>query len=293
MAERFGFALTVQQLARGSDRVLVLSDIAARRAADGWFRSAELSDLFVQFRIPLPGNLSQQLADLARQGHVMRHPSQRPVAWSVTPRGRARVLELTAGVAALVAEEELQEVTGATVAEVVHPLVPHSMAPIGLVSEVSRFLRRWPFDSNVFCITRYPEDNDDPLVEALEVAKTALSAHGLQLHRADDAQLHDELYGNVAAYMWSCRYGLAFLDLPAHAPHLNLNVAMEVGSMIMTGRRCGLLKDVGVDHSHIPSDLIARIYKEVDLSKSYTVAAAVHQWAAADLALGPCATCST
>lgn len=292
MAERFGFALTVQQLPRGSDRVLVLSDVAARRAADGWFRSAELSDLFIQFRIPLPGNPSQQLADLGRQGHVIRHPSQRPVAWSVTPRGRARVLELTAGLPAVIADEGLLEVPGATVAEVAHPLVPHSMAPMGLVSEVSRFLRRWPFDSNVFCITRFPEETE-PLAEALEVAKVALRAHGLQLHRADDAQLHDELYGNVAAYMWSCRYGLAFLDLPRRAPHLNLNVAMEVGSMIMTGRRCGLLKDVGVDRSHIPSDLIARIYKEVDVTKNYTVAAAVHQWAAADLGLGPCATCST
>ena len=90
--------------------------------------------------------------------------------------------------------------------------------------------------------------------------------------------------------MWASRYGIAFFEDLADPPRgLNYNLTTEVGSMLITGRRCCLLKDPSI--STLPTDLVGRIRKDVDLSSDDAVAEALHKWIRDDLGLGPCADC--
>ena len=59
--------------------------------------------------------------------------------------------------------------------------------------------------------------------------------------------------------------------------------------MLMAGRRCALLKDVSIDR--LPTDLVGKIYKGVDLDNPRSVAEALHTWIAEDLGLGRCDNC--
>lgn len=64
---------------------------------------------------------------------------------------------------------------------------------------------------------------------------------------------------------------------------------IEIGAMLMTGRRCALLRDKSVPK--MPTDLVGQIYKPVDFDDLDEVAAEIHKWAAEDLGFGPCAKC--
>jgi len=59
--------------------------------------------------------------------------------------------------------------------------------------------------------------------------------------------------------------------------------------MLITGRRCCLLKDPSIKELH--TDLVGRIRKDVDLSKPKQVEKALHVWLRDDLRLGACAGC--
>ena len=58
-------------------------------------------------------------------------------------------------------------------------------------------------------MTRYA-DLPDPVAKAARVVRDAVSKHGLVLHMAKDRTVDEQLFSNVAAYMWGCRYGVAF-----------------------------------------------------------------------------------
>lgn len=82
--------------------------------------------------------------------------------------------------------------------------------------------------------------------------------------------------------MWASRYGIAFVEDLAVPPRgLNYNLTPEVGSTLITGRRCCLLKDPSIDS--LPTDFVGRIRKDVDLSKPKVVAKALHAWIRDDL----------
>jgi hypothetical protein len=72
---------------------------------------------------------------------------------------------------------------------------------------------------------------------------------------------------------------------------MNYNLTIEVGSMLMTGRRCALLKDRSIER--LPTDLIGRIRKDIDLDDLGTVSKAIHTWIRDDLGLGACDACPT
>jgi hypothetical protein len=98
----------------------------------------------------------------------------------------------------------------------------------------------------------------------------------------------DDLWTNVLAHMWACRYGIAFVE-DIEGLGLNYNLTIEVGGMLVTGRRTALLRDVGVEQ--LPTDLVGKIYKSVNLHAKDTVRSAVHGWLATDLVLGKCESC--
>jgi hypothetical protein len=62
---------------------------------------------------------------------------------------------------------------------------------------------------------------------------------------------------------------------------VNRNLLIEVGAMVMTGRRCARLKDGSV--AKLPTDLIGMIYKSVDLRKMPTVKKTIASWITDDL----------
>lgn len=141
-------------------------------------------------------------------------------------------------------------------------------------------------------MTRFPSPGGelpDPLPEVIEVLRQVMDEHGLTLHVASDRQAEDDLLGNVGAYMWACQYGIGLLEDRHSEGSLNDNVLIELGSMMMAGRRCAILKDESAPRP--PTDLSGQIYKSVDFDDTAMVAAAAHLWVAEDLGLGRCENC--
>jgi hypothetical protein len=275
------------------DQALALGRLAQSRAG-GSLSAKAIDDLFLEFHLPGPARSRNVLAALAKKGLVTRGTANG--LWLVTPKGRVASEAAASGVdlAVLVAEAES---AGSRLGGAAHTVVlPEWGAPPALLPILRQFLARHEFDRNVFGMTRFPgadgeDDAPDPVKSALEAARVACESHGLELHLASDRQMHDDLWTNVAAHMWASKYGIAlFEDLARPKPKgLNYNLTIEVGSMLMTGRRCALLKDESVPS--LPTDLVGHIYKSVDFGEPATVASSIHTWIREDLDLGPCSKC--
>jgi hypothetical protein len=281
-------ALQVQDLPAGTDRVLVIGSLVAGRSDDASFSPGDIAKAFDRFRLPAPGNVSQSLAQLRLKDLVVR---RRAGGWSLTPKGEAHVIRLMGSLPANETVDAAMGLAGesAEFGEEKHTVIPPFFAPERWSRAISRFLERYPFDANVFCMTRFAsEDELDPVRGVIETARTALGSHGLTLHLASDANTDDDLWSNIAGYLWACRYGVALLENRV-GKGLNYNLVIEVGAMLATGRRCALLKDV--TQEALPTDLVGQIYRPVDFDDLDQVNLAVHDWAAHDLGLGPCRDC--
>lgn len=114
--------------------------------------------------------------------------------------------------------------------------------------------------------------------------------HGFAFHLTSDRAIHDDLWTNVAAHMWASRYGIAFFE-DSQGKGLNYNLTIEVGSMLMSGRRCALLKDRSLPK--MPTDLVGQIYKDVSLDNPITVSNAIHLWLTQDIGVDRCSECPT
>lgn len=244
-------------------------------------------------RLPSQGGISQALDRLKRDDLVVRRRSGG--AWSLTPLGHERVAELLADVDVSSLEAEIALTGSAEFAHAQHPIIPPELAPVRWAVPIRRLLDEFPFDQNVFCMTRFPreekeDDLPDPIRHVIETTRDALESHGLRLHLASDRNADDELFGNIAAHMWACKYGIGLFET-RFGSEFNDNLQIEVGSMLITGRRVALLKDI--DTPEMPTDFVGHIYKEVDFDDTDGVSAEVHRWAAGDLGLGRCANCPT
>lgn len=275
----------MQLLERAGDQVLVLGHLASERDSTRAFQTSHVRSLFESLRLPAPGNLSQVLADLARKKLVVKRPAG---GWSITPLGEVRSREVIGDLPDDEARAETNPRQGAELGTVEHPLLPPEWAPQPWVKPISQLLASYPFDRNVFCITRFPSSEDSVLSAAIDAARDAVRAHGMTLHLANDRKIADELWPNVVAHMWACRYGIAFFE-QLSSDQLNQNVLIESGAMLAMGRRCALLRDDSV--SKMPTDFIAHIYEGLDLGDTTKVASSVHRWLADDLDLGRCKAC--
>lgn len=284
MTERSApLALQIQELGTATDRVLAVAALVAQAHPDGMFTPGEINKAFDAFRIPPPSNTSQSLSQLRGRGLVVK---RREGGWSLTPRGDSNLTDLLG---------ELRESPvpsshdRAELGEGQQAVIPPFFAPAKWSRGISQFLQRNPFDTNVFCMTRFPSSDDlDPVKEVIAIAKPALASHGLRLHLASDANIEDDLWSNVAAYLWACRYGLALFE-DRVGRGLNYNLVIEVGAMLATGRRCGLLKDD--TQPDLPTDLVGHIYRGVNFDDLDAVNREIHSWAANDLGFGRCRDC--
>jgi hypothetical protein len=291
------FGLMVQRLPSMGARVLVLSKVAGVHLGDGWFGPSNVEALFEAVRVPAPGNTSQELSRLRAAGHV-RKRNARP-SWTLTPEGDARCMELAGEIdmRALDASISVEAGGAATVfGDAVHAVVPPVLAPAKWARPIAQMLEEHEFDNNVFCMTRFPRSGrTDPVAAVIPAVRDALKRHGLVLHLASDRVLDEDLYGNVAAHMWACRFGIVLLE-DRLKRGLNHNMLIEVGAMMAIGRRCALLRDRTVsaavgEANPMPTDLVGQIYKSVDFDDLDGIGATAHLWAANDLGLGRCQSC--
>jgi hypothetical protein len=190
-------------------------------------------------------------------------------------------------------ETEIALVGSAELSHAQHPLIPPELAPVRWAPAIKNLLDVFPFESNVFCMTRFPKDEreteyPDPVREVIRSARDVLGGHGLRLHLASDRNADDELFGNIAAHMWACKYGIGLFET-RFGDDFNDNLQIEVGGMLMAGRRVALLKDR--DTPDMPTDFIGHIYKSANFDDLTEVEAQLHAWAAKDLGLGPCGSC--
>lgn len=271
------------------DQALVLASIAAGRSDDNTFTGRSVMALFDETALPAPAKIANVFGTLKKGGRAT--PTKAHGAWKLTPLGRKHVAELIGDDAPALLAGALPG--GADLGHMRHPLIPASLAPPQLVLPVADFTKDSPSATHVFGMTRFPEGDEDPggpdpVAGALEVTETALDGHGLRFLLASQRALVDDLWGNVQAHMWSSNYGVAFFE-DRRGRGMNYNLVIEVGAMLVAGRRCLLLKDSSIDR--MPTDLVGHIYKPIDLDNPSTVTAAVHEFAREDLSLGRCGTC--
>ena len=269
--------LRLQTLERQPDQVLVVAHTAALRFGPVHFSRNQVVDTYTQLRIPQPRNLGAVLSRLGKTGMLVLSETGK---WALTPAGEHRVAELGITIGAA----DFQTEYSAELAGSVHHTIGAEFAPLPLTGPIGEFLHEHPFDRNVFGISRYPADGDttDPLNRALGIARETLGDYSLSFHLASDGNVLDEVWSNVAAWMWACRYGVAFIETRSDQG-INRNVLIEVGAMLMTGRRCVLLRDESVER--MPTDLVGQIYKRVDLDDPSTIEAALQEWCETDLRL--------
>lgn len=248
--------------------------------------------MFLELRVPSPARTERNLERLRSSDRALKVPGKR--LWALTPLGRQKAAELIGEFDYDRISVELIGTPGVDFAHARHTVIPPGFAPPRWQQGIIRLLERFPFETNVFCMTRFPKPNEealpDPLQQSIDVVRTVIQQHRLNLHLASDRQIEDDLLGNVGAYMWACQYGIGMLeDRVSNGRGLNSNMLIELGSMLIMGRRCAILKDRTSPAP--PSDLSGQIYKSVDFDKDCTVSEAVHQWLSEDLALGRCPAC--
>lgn len=282
-------SLRLQGFAVG-DQLLVLGRLAEGRSETGRFAPAAIDALFDEFGLPRPAKVSNVLVTLEKRELVSR-PKRTKGVWRLTPTGRHRSVELMDDMSLMALSAEAMT-DSPVIGRVSHPVLPPWLAPPDILPALHEFLDEYPFDTNVFGMTRFPDEQDeappDPVAQGLQEAADACAAHGLQLHLASHRNIVDDLWSNVAAHMWACRYGIGFFE-DRRGRGVNYNLSIEVGGMLTTGRRVALLKDDSIDS--MPTDLVGKIYTSVDLEKAGKVSDAVHAWLRNDLRLGACSAC--
>jgi len=246
--------------------------------------------LFIDLAITPPANASNVLGRLEEAGLVARGRGRGNV-WGLSPRGRQT---LTGLIGADQISDLFAEVWGggaSLLGGAVHPILPPELSPPQLLVPLRTFLEIHPFERNVFGMTRYAqedEDPNDPVAGAIKIAREACGDHGLEFHLASDRAIVDDLWANVAAHVWASKYGIAFFE-DRRAEGMNYNLTIEVGAMLVAGRRCALLKDVSI--AKMPTDLVGQIYKAIDLDDATSVSVALHAWLRDDLGTGSCVRC--
>ena len=285
------FGLVLQRLASDTERVLVAGEVVGVRNGGMRFKTSDVIALFDRLHVPRPSNTSARLGQLRSTKLAVRNQDG---TWALTPQGRLRAQSSVGQIDKNKVDSELAALPGTLLGGVRHSTIPPVLAPLKWSQAAARLHEKHPFEKNVFLITRFPEKNanpeaPDPLDAVIEVVDGALANHGLKLHRADDRQLDDDLLGNVAGYMWACQYGIGLIE-DRVGRGLNHNVLVELGGMLMTGRRCALLRDTATG-PELPSDFVGQIYKPVDFGDAEAISRATHEWIALDLGLGECNAC--
>ena len=170
-----GIGLYIQLLAKQSDEVLTAAYLASERGGNGLFSSADVAGVLGALRVPAPSSIPAHLSNLAKTEAVLK--DQTTGKWTLTPLGRERATSVL-GEHATASAQAFQIATaadGAEIAEAIHPVIPPAFAPPRWRQGIDRLLERFPFEQNVFCMTRFPDESGnlpDPVNQAVESARS-------------------------------------------------------------------------------------------------------------------------
>ena len=121
---------------------------------------------------------------------------------------------------------------------------------------MERRLETFPFESNVFLMMKFRENNREL---GNYVIKT-LGGYGLSGIRADDPNwnITNNVY-NPIAVLYCCKFGIALFDEPEQNQAYSPNVAYELAMMHHQNKNCLVLKHAGLPA--VPFDLVKDLYK--------------------------------
>lgn len=117
-------------------------------------------------------------------------------------------------------------------------------------------------DYNRNCFLIMPFRDCRPLSEVQQAIRSLLARHGFKVLRADDAVYSENVFTNIEAYMYGCRFAVSIIERSTSEQH-NANVALEIGYMLGLKKDVCLLKEKTVPA--LPSDLQGRLYTEFDM----------------------------
>jgi len=144
-----------------------------------------------------------------------------------------------------------------------------------MVRFLPAFLKDNPdIQKNVFLMMRFR--TGDQYTKIVDAIKTELSNYGLKVLRADDKDYTGDLWENVVLYILCSGYGIAVFE-EIDVREFNPNIALELGFMIATNKRCLLLKDKRMPK--LPTDVVGKLYKEFDTYDiSKTIKSCIKTW---------------
>jgi hypothetical protein len=141
--------------------------------------------------------------------------------------------------------------------------LPNQLVPFplqGWSEQIKKFLRKNPFDKNVFIMVSY-RAKLEPLIDSVKKELVRLSLNPVL---AKDRSLTNDLYNPVACLL-CCSYGVAIFDRAETTQMHNPNVVYELGMMQLLKRRCVILKHAKL--KRMPTDLLSMLYEDYSSQK--------------------------
>jgi hypothetical protein len=139
------------------------------------------------------------------------------------------------------------------ISDLPNDLVPNALQ--GWAEPIKKFLKKHPFDKNVFIMVAYRKELA-PIVARVE---TELQNLNLFPVLAKDHSLTDDLYNPIACLL-CCAYGVAIFGRAEAKQMHNPNVVYELGMMQLLKRPCIILKHAKL--KRMPTDLLNRLYED-------------------------------
>jgi hypothetical protein len=137
-------------------------------------------------------------------------------------------------------------------------LVPFALQ--GWSEQIKRFLRKNPFDKNIFIMVSY-RAKLEPLISSVKAELVRLHLNPIL---ARDYSLTNDLYNPIACLL-CCSYGVAIFDRAETAQTHNPNVVYELGMMQLLKRPCVILKHTKL--KRMPTDLLSMLYEDYSSQK--------------------------
>lgn len=139
------------------------------------------------------------------------------------------------------------------ISDLPNQLVPNALQ--GWTKPIKEFLRKHPFEKNVFIMVSYRSEL------ARVIARVEDELRNLDLYPvlARDHRLTDDLYNPIACLL-CCAYGVAIFGRAEAAQMHNPNVVYELGMMQLLKRPCVILKHAKL--KRMPTDLLNRLYED-------------------------------
>src|SRR5215204_3697288 len=151
------FPYVFQTFGAAADRVLLAAAIVGLRNGDGLVKATQLIAFFDALRVPRPANIHRDLTALEGKKFLRRIGS----LWSVTPVGKREVQEHLELFDSAELHAYLAGTPGSLLGNEKHVVIPAELAPTKWLPSIERLLQSFPFETNVFLMTRFPENSAD------------------------------------------------------------------------------------------------------------------------------------